>query len=49
MGSPGHRENLLSGTWRELGLGALRVSRAGGAYGGRSVTIITLDLGVRAR
>jgi uncharacterized protein YkwD len=49
MGSPGHRENLLSGTWRELGLGALRVSHAGGAYGGRTVTIITLDLGVRVR
>jgi uncharacterized protein YkwD len=49
MGSPGHRENLLSGAWRELGLGALRVSRAGGAYGGRNVTIITLDFGVRVR
>lgn len=48
MGSPGHRDNILSGTWRELGLGALRVTRAGGTYGGRSVTIVTLDLGVRA-
>jgi uncharacterized protein YkwD len=49
MGSAGHRENLLSGVWRELGLGALRVSRAAGAYGGRSVTIVTLDFGLRVR
>jgi uncharacterized protein YkwD len=49
MASPGHRENLLSRTWRELGLGALRVPRASGTYGGRSVTIVTLDLGIRTR
>ena len=49
MGSPPHRANVLSGAWRELGLGAFRVRGAGGAYGGRAVTIVTLDLGVRAR
>ena len=49
MGSPAHRASMLSRTWRELGLGAVRVPRAGGAYGGRAVTIVTLDLGVRAR
>jgi uncharacterized protein YkwD len=49
MQSPAHRANLLSGAWQELGLGAFRVMRAGGAYGGRTVTIVTLDLGVRAR
>ena len=49
MGSPAHRGNLLSATWREFGLGAFRVSRAGGAYGGRRVTIVTLDLGLRSR
>jgi uncharacterized protein YkwD len=47
MASPRHRDNILSDSWRELGLGALRVSRAGGTYGGRSVTIVTMDLGVR--
>jgi uncharacterized protein YkwD len=47
--SPPHRANLLAGAWRELGLGAFLVRRAGGAYGGRTVTIVTLDLGVRAR
>jgi uncharacterized protein YkwD len=49
MRSPAHRANMLSRTWRELGLGAFRVSRARGAYGGQAVTIVTLDLGVRAR
>jgi uncharacterized protein YkwD len=49
MASPAHRDNLLSGAWRELGLGAFRVRHAPGAYGGRRVTIVTLDLGVRAR
>lgn len=46
MGSPAHRANILSSVWRELGLGAFRVR---GAYRGRTVTIVTLDLGVRAR
>jgi uncharacterized protein YkwD len=49
MLSPPHRANILSRSWRELGLGAYRVRRAAGAYGGRAVTIVTLDLGVRAR
>ena len=49
MGSPAHRTSMLSKTWRELGVGAVRVPRAGGAYGGRAVTIVTLDLGFRAR
>jgi uncharacterized protein YkwD len=49
MGSPPHRANILSRSWRELGLGAYRVRGAGGAFGGRRVTIVTLDLGVRSR
>jgi uncharacterized protein YkwD len=49
MQSPPHRANVLAGSWRELGVGAFRVSRASGAYGGRTVTIVTLDFGVRAR
>jgi uncharacterized protein YkwD len=47
--SPSHRANVLSGSWREVGVGALRVRRAGGAFGGRRVTIVTLDLGIRVR
>jgi uncharacterized protein YkwD len=49
MESPSHRANILSRSWRELGLGAYRVRHARGAYGGHTVTIVTLDLGVRAR
>jgi uncharacterized protein YkwD len=51
MGSAAHRANLLSATWRDFGLGAVRIprARAGGAFGGRAVTIVTLDLGVRVR
>ena len=49
MGSAAHRANLLSATWRDFGLGAVRVPRARGAFGGRAVTIVTLDLGLRVR
>ena len=47
MDSPPHRENLLNGRWREIGLAAVHVSSAPGAYGGREVTIVTADFGVR--
>jgi uncharacterized protein YkwD len=45
--SPEHRANLLSSQWRELGVSVVHVSRAGGVYGGRPVTIVTSDFGVR--
>ena len=48
MGSPGHRKNILSPRWREIGLSAVSVSRAPGVYGGRDVTIITTDFGARS-
>jgi uncharacterized protein YkwD len=47
MGSPGHRRNILTARWREIGLSALKVSAAPGVYGGRDVVIITTDFGVR--
>jgi len=47
MNSPPHRENLLSRTWREVGLSAVHASRAPGVYGGSEVTIVTADFGVR--
>jgi uncharacterized protein YkwD len=46
LASPPHRENLLSPAWREIGLGAVH-GYAGGFYGGRAVTILTADFGVR--
>ncbi|SRR5712691_4376064 len=45
--SPEHRKNMLTARWREIGLSAVHVSSAGGAYGGREVTIVTADFGVR--
>ena len=45
--SPGHRANMLSRRWREIGISAVRASAAPGVYGGRDVTIVTTDFGVR--
>jgi uncharacterized protein YkwD len=47
MGSPGHRANLLSGQWREIGIAAVHAASARGVYGGHEVTIVTADFGVR--
>jgi uncharacterized protein YkwD len=46
LASPTHRATLLSPAWRDVGLGAVRAV-AGGVYGGRVVTILTADFGVR--
>jgi uncharacterized protein YkwD len=48
MNSPGHRKNILTARWREIGLSAVGVRAAPGVYGGRDVVIITTDFGVRA-
>ena len=48
MKSPGHRKNILTPRWREIGLSALRVSSAPGVYGGRDVVIVTTDFGARS-
>jgi uncharacterized protein YkwD len=47
MDSPGHRANLLSQAWQEIGLSALHDDSAPGVYDGRPVTIVTADFGVR--
>ncbi len=47
MQSPGHRQNILTARWREIGLSAVSVAGAPGVFGGRDVVIITTDLGVR--
>ena len=48
MKSPGHRKNILTARWREIGLSAVVVAAAPGVYGGRDVVILTTDFGVRA-
>jgi|SRR5262245_2923365 len=47
MDSPPHRQNILTREWREIGIGAVHVEAARGAFGGRTVTIVTADFGVR--
>jgi uncharacterized protein YkwD len=47
MRSLEHRRNILTAQWREIGLSAVHVPNAPGVYGGREVTIITSDFGVR--
>ena len=47
MASPPHRANILASEWREVGIGAVHFATARGAYGGRSVTIVTADFGAR--
>ena len=48
MGSPGHRKNILTARWREIGISALTVASAPGVYGGHDVVIVTTDFGVRS-
>jgi uncharacterized protein YkwD len=47
MDSPPHRQNILSRSWREVGIGAVYFAHAPGEYGGRPVTIVTADFGSR--
>jgi uncharacterized protein YkwD len=47
MASPEHRANILKPDWHEIGVSAVHVDAAPGAYAGRSVTIVTTDFGVR--
>ncbi len=47
LDSPEHRANLLTARWREIGVSALHVAAAPGAFRGLDVTIVTTDFGVR--
>jgi hypothetical protein len=39
---------MLMARWREIGRAAVHLASAPGAYGGRAVTILTADFGVRS-
>lgn len=47
LDSPTHRKVLLAPRWRHVGLSAVHVDAAPGVFGGREVTIVTADFGVR--
>jgi uncharacterized protein YkwD len=49
IASPPHLKNLKTAEWRDLGVSAVSVANAGGAFGGQAVTIITTDFGVRTK
>ncbi len=48
MASPGHRKNILTARWHEVGISAVTVAQAPGVFGGRDVTIVATDFGVRS-
>ncbi len=47
MNSPGHRANILSRSWREIGMSAIHFETAPGEFEGDPVTLVTADFGVR--
>lgn len=47
MNSPEHRANILTARWQEIGIAAVHVDNAPGAFRDLPVTIITTDFGVR--
>ena len=47
MHSPPHRQNILDRDWRDVGVSAAHYDSAPSTFGGRSVTIVTADFGVR--
>ena len=47
MASPEHRKNILTPSWREIGIAAVHVDSAPGTFSGQPVTVITTDFGVR--
>lgn len=49
MKSPGHRRNILTPGWREIGISARSFTSAPGTYRNLGVTVITTDFGTRVR
>ena len=47
LASPPHRRNLLSPKWREIGFSAIHTDHGPGAFGGRDVTVVTANFGIR--
>ena len=47
LDSPPHRQNMLNPDWREVGIGSVHASTAGGTFGGAPTWVITMDFGAR--
>lgn len=48
LSSPSHRRVILTSAFKDVGIGAVRVSQAPGVFGGRDVTIVVADYGARS-
>jgi uncharacterized protein YkwD len=48
MHSPPHRANILDPRWSQIGVAVVEAPGAHGVFGGRNVTVITTDFGVRS-
>ena len=48
LASPGHRENMLAPSWREVGIGSVHSAAAAGQFGGNPTWVITVDFGARS-
>ena len=48
LGSPGHRANLLSSQWREVGVAALYVEPSPGDFAGDDTLFVTATFGTRS-
>ncbi len=47
MNSPGHRANILSRSWREIGMSAIHFESAPGEFEDGPATLVTADFGLR--
>jgi uncharacterized protein YkwD len=48
MGSPGHRRNMLTATWQDVGVAAVFVPAAPGVYEDLDAVIVTMTFGTRS-
>ena len=48
LASPGHRQILLHGSFREVGIAAIHSGHAPGVYGSREATVYVADFGARS-
>jgi uncharacterized protein YkwD len=48
LASPGHRQILLDGSFREVGIAAVHSDQAPGVFGNRAATIFVADFGARS-
>jgi uncharacterized protein YkwD len=49
MATPGHRRNLLSRRWRDVGFGAVHLADGPGLLAGGPTIIVTVDFGARRK